>query len=277
MTTNKIYVNSFGTQFQIKAVQGTQALVQTLNTPESYEAWVPRRNVIRQSLKTPVCRSVFGVGYLGTGPYIATYFDPTIGKHRQSGEYLKWVSMLKRCYDPGYQSRQPTYHGVVVCKEWHNFQTFAAWCHTQKGFGLVGFELDKDLTFSGLSEYSPENCSFVPKHLNSVMASRGKTGKYLEGVEKNSKGCKFFAHLGIDGNRVRVGTAFSEEEAYGLFRTAKTNYIRRLAEENRELLEIKTYEFLSKYSAPSFAEAMAEWQRLNGSRGHVLSTPKDLQ
>lgn len=278
MQVNDIFTNNFGTVLKIVSIDGKQAVVETQNTVISYKKLVTTEAVSRKYVKTPYCRSVFGVGYLGEGPFCATYLNAN-GRYRQTSEYLKWAGMLKRCYNDQYLSRQPTYLEAVVCEDWHNFQVFAEWCQSQKGFNREGFELDKDISEFSDKVYCPESCSFVPKIINSVMATRGKKGKYLEGVEKNPKGSRYFAHIGKGGQRLRVGTAASEEDAYELFRIARQSYIHSLAESYKNVLEDKTYTYLSNYKAPSLEEAVVEWERVNGKihRLHVLPKKEDLE
>ena len=38
--------------------------------------------------------------------------------------YRVWKGMLKRCYSPELQERQPTYKGCSVSKEWLTFSNF---------------------------------------------------------------------------------------------------------------------------------------------------------
>lgn len=88
--------------------------------------------------------------------------------------YDCWRQMLGRCYDPKYQSKQPTYIGCSVSEDWLYLSNF------KKFYDLNykdGYQLDKDILYLGNKIYSPETCVFVPNYLNSLLvdcgASRG--------------------------------------------------------------------------------------------------------
>jgi len=119
----------------------------------------------RGQIKYPYHPSVYNTGYIGEGKYNA-----------YSEEYKVWRGMIARCYDPKTQKIQPTYIGTIVCKEWHNFQVFAKWYHTQ--YKEKSWQLDKDLLSDKENKkYSPQTCIVIPRELNSFLAAiQGKKG-----------------------------------------------------------------------------------------------------
>lgn len=116
----------------------------------------------RGKVKDKLLPSVYGVGYLGDGPYSASL----IGKYTKV--YYTWRAMLQRCYCSMYQENKPTYEGCTVADEWHNFQNFAKWFEDNY---IEGYELDKDLKVEGNKIYSPEACMFVSKQHNTEKAN----------------------------------------------------------------------------------------------------------
>lgn len=117
----------------------------------------------------------------GVGVNDADYaVEPRVnGKHVWCPFYLKWHHMLMRCYCEKYKTKNPTYAGCFVCEEWFSFMAFKGWMSKQD---WQGKELDKDIAGNG-KLYSPENCVFISKALNSFMNNRNARGRYPVGVK----------------------------------------------------------------------------------------------
>ena len=88
--------------------------------------------------------------------------------------YVKWCTMLRRCYCPKWHKQYPTYIGCSVCPEWRYFSKFRFWMECQKWEGL---ELDKDLLVKGNQVYGPDTCCFIPKTIN-YLFNPGKKKKH---------------------------------------------------------------------------------------------------
>lgn len=87
-------------------------------------------------------------------------------------EYRFWHGMLVRCYDEVFQGKNPTYKNCGVSDNFKSYKYFYDWCQFQKGFGLHGWQLDKDLLGDGFL-YSEGNCVFIPQRLNSFFKTKG--------------------------------------------------------------------------------------------------------
>lgn len=124
---------------------------------EDWISEVPYKALKKGSVKYPYHPSVYGKGYFGIGEYSQV-------THKKI--YFTWKGMLERVYNLTCQSKYPTYKGVGICTEWHNFQLFARW---MKENYVESFELDKDLLASGNKLYSPQTCIFIPQRLNSFL------------------------------------------------------------------------------------------------------------
>lgn len=118
---------------------------------------VEARNLRKGQVKNPLKPSKYGVGYLGLGKYKAW---GTIA-------YIKWSSMLGRCYSKAVQKKQPTYVGCSVCPEWLDFQNFAEWFYSQPNHEDSSYALDKDICGNGLL-YSPSTCVLVTQGENNA-------------------------------------------------------------------------------------------------------------
>jgi hypothetical protein len=131
--------------------------------------------------------------------------------------------MLNRCYNIYLQAGEPTYRGVKVVEEWHDFKVYDAWCEAN---AIEGYELDKDLL--GV-HYDPATCVFLPAHVNSLFTG-GKATKYdlPVGVSYAKKDKRWLASLGKRSNRARF---FDPAEAMLHHITLKCELIDRLCDE----------------------------------------------
>ena len=105
--------------------------------------------------------SIYGVGFLGIGPYRAT-----IGRS-DTKAYKTWKNMIGRCYCPKIQAIQPTYIDCSVVEEWHNFQNYAKW---YKANYIKDFHVDKDILVKGNRIYGPDFCKFASLSDNVIKA-----------------------------------------------------------------------------------------------------------
>lgn len=193
----------------------------------------------------PMIPNVLNKGYIGVGSYNSV-------KHARL--YHIWRSMLERAYKDSRHLKQPTYKGVEVCDEWLNFQNFAKWCEGQNFFNTKDdkgnhYELDKDLLVKGNRIYSPETCCFVPKMINSLLLNSKKSrGTYPIGVSHHKVSNKFSATFSNGDRQIHLGTFNTPEEAFEVYKMAKENYIKRVAESAKLNIDVKVYKALLGYS-----------------------------
>lgn len=106
---------------------------------------------------------VYGVG---TNDADYTVKPRVNGKQVHCPFYQKWKDMLKRCYCPKFQAKQPTYIGCTVSSEWLVFSNFKAWMEKQD---WKDKHLDKDLLVPGNKTYSRKMCVFVDSVVNKFL------------------------------------------------------------------------------------------------------------
>lgn len=194
-------------------------------------------------IRNPMTPSVFGIGCIGKGRFKA--FDVN-GKPTKC--YKLWVGILRRCYDPKCQEKNPTYKGCTVCKEWHNFQNFAEWYykHYYEFGNNQRMAIDKDILHKGNKVYSPDNCVFVPQFINNLFTKRNKLrGELPIGVCRH--GNKFRGQLNKGNERIKLGTYDTPEEAFQVYKQAKEAYIKEVAEEYKDKIDNRVYEALMNY------------------------------
>lgn len=203
----------------------------THNDSYRYRHYVQLVNLNIGNIKNPYHPNVFDVGYIGAGLY-----SPTInGKHTE--EYIKWRSMLNRCYYNQTQILQPCYADCTTIEEWHNFQNFAQWYVRQPNYGK-SYQLDKDILIPGNKIYSPEACTLVPRIINtlfidisnSLVSNGNPVGVY-------TRGTKFRAET----SQVYIGTYSTREEASNAYLEYKKNYILEVAEQYKNDVDIRVY------------------------------------
>lgn len=167
---------------------------------------------------------IFGVG-INDAPYnVSSVIE---GKTVKCPFYIKWKSMLSRCYSESYQKRKPTYIGCSVCDGWLEFSNFKLW---MQGQDWKGKHLDKDLLVQGNKVYSPKFCLFVSQSINSLLVgSDSARGKYPIGVSFNKRAGKYVANVNYLGVTTRVGTYNSVAEAFSAYKNAKYEIINKAA------------------------------------------------
>lgn len=125
--------------------------------------------------------------------------------------YVRWQSMLKRCYYTKFQSSQPTYANCKVCDEWHSFVAFKSWMESQD---WEGKHLDKDLIGDG-KLYSPDTCVFISQALNNLFTDRGANrGEHPLGVSWHKQARKFTAQININGKLKYLGCFINPVDAH---------------------------------------------------------------
>ena len=105
--------------------------------------------------------------------------------------YVKWKSMLVRCFSLKYQDRQPTYKDCTVCEDWKCLSNFIKWVDSQPNEDWINCEIDKDFLFDGNKQYHPETAVFISKNLNNFIKHRGNDrGHLMIGVSCDYKSTK---------------------------------------------------------------------------------------
>lgn len=162
---------------------------------------VAKKEIVRGEVKDDLMPSVCGIGFMGCGDY-----------NSKSPAYKVWQSMIKRCYSS--KDKEQPYAGVVVCKDWHDFQHFAEWYNSYPYDREPGWELDKDLILKGNKEYGPSVCSFLPTEVNSCVIKLGgvyfhnKSGKYIAQC-RTSKASRY---IGLYLTEYAAMEAYNEEK-----------------------------------------------------------------
>jgi len=163
-------------------------------------------------------------------------------------EYKLWTSMLKRCFDEKHKQKYPTYEGVTCSKEWLSMTKFIEDVSQMRGYGLEGWELDKDILQKGNKLYSKETCCFVPAEVNNLLTKRDNCrGEYPVGVYFHKATGKFRAQLTVNGKKKHLGYFTSPEEAFQVYKLAKEAYIKVVAHKWKHILDERVFQALMTY------------------------------
>jgi hypothetical protein len=186
--------------------------------------------------------AIFGVGYIGEGVF----------KSENSGkvtkEYSMWRGMLERCYNQKYQDKHSTYKGCYIDERWHNFQVFGHWFNKNyKSYMDEAWQIDKDILVEGNKIYSFETCALVPNEINALFTKRNASrGEYYIGVSKASKN-RFRAQINNRDMKKYLGCYQTPEEAFHIYKTAKEEYIKEVANKWKGRIDPRVYEAMYRY------------------------------
>jgi hypothetical protein len=201
-------------------------------------------NFIRGAIRNPYDRNHYGKGYIGEGIY-----KPT-NNNINTKQYSVWKSMLNRCYSSKYQKREPSYQGCEVCDEWLNFQNFATWFdENYYEIDNLVICLDKDILVKGNKIYSPDNCVFVPKNINSIFIKSNATrGTLPIGVRYNKEEKRYYVYCGNgkNGNDF-VGGYKNQLDAFNAYKNYKEKIIKQIANEYKEQIPKNLYDAMMMY------------------------------
>ena len=157
--------------------------------------------------------SVYGVG-------INDYPLPK----RQCPTYVTWLEMLRRCYSPIFQKRNPTYIGCTVDPQWYSLSAFTEWA-LDNGYEK-GLQLDKDILSPGNKIYGPDTCIFVPNEINKLLTiNKSNTNGLPVGVRKKSNTTKYSAEGRKDNKFHHIGNYDTPELAHEAYKRFKRNCI----------------------------------------------------
>jgi len=163
-------------------------------------------------------------------------------------QYKLWSGMLERCFDEKYKQKYPTYQGVTCSKEWLSMTKFIEDVSQMKGYGLIGWQLDKDILSKGSKLYSKDTCCFVPLEVNMLLTKRDNArGEYPVGVYFHKASGKFMARLRVNGRLKFLGRFNTPEEAFQVYKLAKEAQIKVVAQQWQHLLDERVFQALMTY------------------------------
>ena len=232
-----VYQTREGGSVTILLIRNYNDIVVEHNDEYKHQVVTRLSHINSGSIRNPYKPSVYGIGYIGVGPY------KSCNDGRKTVEYDAWNHMFTRCYSNVYQDKNPSYVGCTVDPIWHNFQNFAHWyCYT--GYYNIGYHLDKDLLVQGNRIYSPNTCTMLPAELNSTLQVKETDRLLPTGVLKTNSGYK--AQFNNLSEKAYLGTFNTIEEAHQQYRLAKKRQLIKLAIKYEGRISMVAYQALLK-------------------------------
>lgn len=190
------------------------------------------------TIRNPYDKTVLDVGYLGVGRHKIQYPETMTN----TKVYMSWKNMIDRCYCERHRDRNPAYYDIsTVCKEWHNFQTFADWYEEHEYETDGRLHLDKDIKYPGNTVYSPQTCILTPQKINMMFVNKSNNRGLPNGISKHPKG--YLAKY----NHKELGVYSTVEEAYEIYTRKKKEDIVKLADEYKNIIPQYIYDIVVAY------------------------------
>lgn len=145
---------------------------------------------------------------------------------------------------------ESAYVNCSVCDEWLCYLNYKIWFdENYYTVGDITMNLDKDILIKGNKIYSPNTCVFVPQNINKLFTKSNRTrGELPIGVYKvNGYDDKYSSHFNSCSKLVNLGTFNTIEEAFGTYKIAKENEIKRIADEYKGKIPQKLYDAMYNY------------------------------
>ena len=238
----KVCKSTSSGDFKILTCNGAKNVeIQFLKT--GYKTTVYLGSIRNGYVKDRYAPSVYDIGIIGDK-------YPSRINGRNTKEYMLWCSMLKRCYNESLHLKHPTYEGCEVSENFKSYEYFYEWCHNQIGFGVKGWQLDKDLLIKGNKVYSENTCVFIPAEVNTLLVKSDKIrGKHPIGVYWRNTKKAFVAQVNKGkGKPEYLGSFNTEIEAFNAYKGVKENYLKELANKWKSQIDIRAYNALMNYT-----------------------------
>lgn len=216
--------------FEIIKIEGQSI---TVRFDDGYDVVATKGNVVKGSVRSPYAKTKFGIGFRGEGPHTM---------HNKL-TYRKWSGMMTRCYDQQYSLDHPTYEGASCHEDWHNYQNFCEWAIEQVGFGVKGFDLDKDLLIPGNKQYGPDTCVFLPQELNKILGNTSPERGISTRPDLNGK---WLARYNSVDGEIYLG-CHEKQKALAIYQEYKLKYLKERALHWEAQIDPRAFKALMKY------------------------------
>lgn len=224
--------------------------------------WINSGNIVVEFLGEHKDKRCTSYGHFKDGQVKNRYFPTVygigwIGKEKRpirekDNPYKTWLNMLRRCYDLEYKKEHvKSYDGCIVSEKWHSYENFKKWF--DKNYYEIEDEmmqLDKDILVKGNNVYGENTCIYVPNKINYLFTYEKLGNNGLPyGVSKTLKNevNAYRVRLHIDNKETYVGNRNTLEGAFQLYKKAKEDNIKRVADTYKDKIPKILYDRLMEY------------------------------
>ena len=214
-----------------------------------YITEAPTSSISRGKIKNPFHPALLGKGFLGVGIYKSKDY-----------EYKIWKGILNNVYNEEFHVQRETSKKVKLCREWHNYQTFAKDVNEMYGFNMKDesgkpYHINKDILSTKKRVYSKKTCVFVPPRINTFLnQNKKKEGGLPTGVKYRHQDQRYEARINIDGKSVYLGSCLTIELARDMYIKARNKRARELADIYKGKVDSRVIEFLQNYNEINHSE-----------------------
>ena len=202
------------------------------NDKRKYRKVVHLQTLIKGQILNPYFPYLFGVGYLGVGPYMTKRQTSVAGR-----AYGTWYDMIKKCY-----GENPTH---TMDPSWHKYQNYARWYHKQIKPEDSRYYVNLNLIHPKNKHYSPRTVFLIPTvFMKNLSPPRVSYSIYPTGVTKpRSSSNRFKAVIG----KTHLGTYDTVEEAQEVYIKEVVRSMHASADKFKDEMEPRAYELLKAW------------------------------
>ena len=125
--------------------------------------------------------------------------------------YYTWHNIKSRCYNVNNKDyKNYGGRGITICDEWLDIKNFTKWTDLTYPH-IEGYTLDRIDNNKG---YSPNNCRWADTttQAHNKRIPKNNTSGYV-GITWNNPTNKWCATVGVDGEKIRIGSYSNKEDA----------------------------------------------------------------
>lgn len=145
-----------------------------------------------------------------------------------SKSFSVWDNILRRCDNKTSHKQHLTYKECTISENFKDYQYFANWYVNQIGYGIDGYDIDKDILLPNNKCYCEEYCVLIPQELNKFLLLNPTTrGNLPLGVSYFKRDNNYTVRVSIDNKPVNLGYFDDPETAHIVYKNAKENEAKR--------------------------------------------------